>query len=727
MSPLLRAAAVVLAFGLTLGVSAGPGASQAGLPANTWVNMRAGGVALGHGVGDEGFNTFVYAPGIRKGIVFAQYHAVDVGWGEDQNALLAYDFATNRWEILEVTEAAWSEFLPGVGHDQGNATVDTINHLYITRGNMTLHGNTAYQTYAFDLRAGRGRRMMPPAEPPFGSEAATAFSPDHGLVLSTQGASWLYDPRHNIWSEVPGSPSFRRGAALVYDTRHHLFVMFGGGFSDETWTFDPTTRRWTRHTPPVSPPGRSGANIAFDGEHGVTLLVGGRAKGGAQLSDVWTYDAGSDRWSRLSVVVPRDARATAGNNLLYDSDHRVFLLKSPSDLRDVWAFRYEPPAAQQGGRYDAPLQLGAIGVGVAWAAEAPPQPDAGASPPLAPGGWVARRLPAVGQGPTSGKHQRAAFNPENGRIYFLGGDWTGPREMDSGRNEVYSYSVAEDRWDLEYPYCGPAGELQPSHPDEVGWFWDDKRRVFWMLPGYMGVDRGRCAGGATLVRFKPMIFDPRTRKWSLAPFTVQPVGERSKFAVYDPQTDSAIRFYFDGGRGLTSQTINLATGEVSLTVQRGAANGERINNARVGEEYLAIDVPGRHVWVIEPVQGRLYRYDIDTRTLRYEADTPVKNVKAKGPEAYWPWDCAMPIWDPVDQALLWPHIPNFSQPDITLYAYHPDTKTWTQLPSTDRDGNTVRGNVAVFDPVRRALVVMGRSHHVYVYTYTGPGHARQTP
>jgi len=338
---------------------------------------------------------------------------------------------------------------------------------------------------------------------------------------------------------------------------------------------------------------------------------------------------------------------------------------------------------------------------------------------IAPGTWVARKLPGLGKGPTGGKHQRAAFNPDNGRIYFMGGDWRGPQGDESGRNEVFSYSVSEDRWYLEYPYCGPEGAVQPSHPDEVGWVYDTKRKLFWMVPGYMGGDAGRCAGQARLLRFKTMTFDPGTREWTEAPFRAGPSGEATKFAVYDPVTDSIIRFYYHGGSGMTSQVIALPGGSVKDTRQAGSANGKPLGNARLGEEYAAIDVEGRRVWLIEPVQGRLYRYGIDSKAMVYEADTPASNPTGGD---YWPWDCAMPVWDSVNRVLLWPHIPNFSRPVVTLHIYDPKLRTWETAPPAMANGEPVRGNAAVFDPVNNVLVMTGRSPYVYLYRYReGPG------
>jgi hypothetical protein len=695
--------AILALAGITLllaGLSSSRAADTRPLPPNTWVNMRAGGVALGRGVADEGYSSFVYSPGLRKALVFAQYHAIEVGWGEDQNALLAYDFAGNRWDILEVTEAAWSEFLPGVGHDQGNVAVDPANDLYITHGNMTLHGNTPYQTYVYDLKAGRGKRMMPANEPWIGSEAATAYSPDHGLLLSTRGPSSLYDPRANVWTAVPGSPPSRQAPSLVYDAKRRLFVMFGGSFTSDTWTFDPAARAWTKRAPAEAPPGRNAGNMAYDSEHGVILLVGGKARGGADLSDVWVYDTGANMWTRLPVTAPAGTITWAGNNLTYDSHHKVFLLKDSADLRNVWALRYVParssalPAPGRSMRATGTIRLSAVDAPASWI-EVPDNT------------WVARRLPGSGKGPMPGKHQRAALNPENGRIYFLGGDWVGPIGYESGRNELYSYSVPDDKWLLEFPYCGPPGTLQPSHPDEVGWLHDSKRKVLWMLPGYMGEPQGNCPQ-STLVRFKIMTFDPATRTWTDTGRSRGVVGEAAKFAHYDPVSDTIVRFYYDGGDGAASLVYDIATDKWTKTVHRDPRN-RRLNDARLGEEYSALDPDKRVLYLIEPVQGRLYQYKLDTRELVDLGETPATAE----------WGSAMPIWDSVNRVLLWPRIPNFSKAHVTLYVYHPDARRWEQMAMIQPQGLAVRSNVAVFDPIHNVLVLMGGHHNndLFLYRY----------
>src|SRR6202042_656105 len=97
----------------------------------------------------------------------------DVTSGEDQNALLAYSFSHNRWDLWEATEDASGEHLAGVGHDEGAATVDTIHGLYLSAGNLTLNSACSYQTYVYDLLGGRGHRMISPSQPSRGDGSGT--------------------------------------------------------------------------------------------------------------------------------------------------------------------------------------------------------------------------------------------------------------------------------------------------------------------------------------------------------------------------------------------------------------------------------------------------------------------------------------------------------------------------------------------------------------------------
>lgn len=91
--------------------------------------------------------------------------------------------------------------------------------------------------------------------------------------------------------------------------------------------------------------------------------------------------------------------------------------------------------------------------------------------------FVALDQPDIGRGSCreGNKHTTWAFNPLNGRLYSIGGDFD---SLDAGAAQSYqqtqfSLSIAErwanqaDRnagWRLEYPYCGPNGGIQPKSP-----------------------------------------------------------------------------------------------------------------------------------------------------------------------------------------------------------------------------------------------------------------------
>ena len=131
--------------------------------------------------------------------------------------------------------------------------------------------------------------------------------------------------------------------------------------------------------------------------------------------------------------------------------------------------------------------------------------------------FVARNLQPSGSGPCPAgcKHVRLTFNPDNGRIYFEGGDYGALDNFpESGRQEMYSYAIADDSWRLEQPYCVAQGKYQPENPDEVTWAWDSTRHIFWMVPGYQGVSGG-CSQIPAPVRGKMMSFDPATKLWTL--------------------------------------------------------------------------------------------------------------------------------------------------------------------------------------------------------------------
>ena len=67
----------------------------------------------------------------------------------------------------------------------------------------------------------------------------------------------------------------------------------------------------------------------------------------------------------------------------------------------------------------------------------------------------------------------------------------------------------------------------------------------------------------------------------------------------------------------------------------------------------------------------------------------------------------MPVFDSVNNVLLYPYINSLADSRPTLLIYHPDTDTWETDSMYQPDGREVRGNSAVFDPIHNALIVIG--------------------
>lgn len=361
---------------------------------------------------------------------------------------------------------------------------------------------------------------------------------------------------------------------------------------------------------------------------------------------------------------------------------------------------------------------------------APPPPPAGPiHVPLRQ--WIALKMPPQGAIPGVSKHVTGAFNPDDGRIYFTGGDYGGPVYLDSYRQETYSLSLAArwaDKanphagWRLEYPYCGPAGQVQPQSPDFVGWIWDSKRHVFWFVPGVSVRARKTClnmTGEKNDPNFpfaRVMTFEPVAKRW-----TDVAAGGRGTahtwHSVYDPATDTIIQFSGAGNGAVTVGTYHIDT--TSWTYRNVAPPNWDRKTIRITAGYLATDFKARIIYTIDPNAQRLYRYSMESQTLEALGELPVPNREGQ-PKI---------VWDPINEVLFW-HNGQVNE----FFAYHPTTRTWEQLSTQSDlpDIHAVASNTLVFDPHQNVLLTFGEvwgapgtpqhaaKPYMFLYRY-GPG------
>jgi hypothetical protein len=326
--------------------------------------------------------------------------------------------------------------------------------------------------------------------------------------------------------------------------------------------------------------------------------------------------------------------------------------------------------------------------------------------------WIALDLPNSNPSLNNGlKHWNGAFDPDNKRIYFMGGDHFGPPYGESYRQETYSFSIAERfanknnssaGWNLEYPYCSQSGQIQPKHPDFVGWTWDSKRKVFWMIPGTMVLFNLNCPGefetnvsDTQYIKGRIMTFDPNTKLWS----DVGAAGDTFTWqSVYDPVSDTIIRFNHNGGSGAQVQVYNIST---NAWIIKNLGLNSAGKDMRLENGYLAADIDGRAIYTIDWDSARLHRYHIDTQQIEDLGIAPGGNLTC----------CQSPnlIWDSTNKVLLWyRHSAPFG-----FFAYHPNTGVWETLTTdTDLSGIPAAGVVMAYDPGQNVAILFGQNIQV---------------
>jgi hypothetical protein len=335
---------------------------------------------------------------------------------------------------------------------------------------------------------------------------------------------------------------------------------------------------------------------------------------------------------------------------------------------------------------------------------------------------------------SSQKHVSWAHNPVDGRLYSMGGDFNTPNGAPSSyRQDMYSLSIAErwanrsDRnagWRLEYPYCGPNGGVQPKSPDFVGWTWDSKRKIFWMLPGTMVApvsafcpDRTVSTNDDPKYKFRHiMTFDPSqtdlTKRWKDISSNPGPgvSGVELWQSVYDPVTDSIVRFSYSGGSGDLVSHYNIAAGTWTTYGLGTDAVGR---NHYIHRGMVAADTASRHIYAVGGDSGRLYRYHIDQHRMEDLGSVPGGSISF-GSDAS---NNSYSVWDSVNKVLLF-----FRIDTRTIHIYKPSSRTW-ESPTvvTDPPGQRpwVR-HAMVFDPYQNVLALMGHTESgskIWLYRY----------
>jgi hypothetical protein len=331
------------------------------IPNGAWTMVRTHGIP----VQIVGFEKIVYAPSPVKKILFrGNYHNLGT---EPNQAINAYDFETNSWSVLDVGESFHSEHMPEAGHSVGGIAYDSTDKalLYYCCASGSNQAENPFRMWWYDVLGQTGRsKTGSPTPGKVMLETSTFDMLRNQYVLQGGGSfagTWTYDPLTNVFKQQTPSgaapdPSVNL-PGMTYSTGDHQIYLFGGqigaGYSNDLYSYDAGSNTWTKRNPtgPLPAP-RWMCGLAYDSTNNVFMMYGGM-DGSKVYNDTWIYNPSTNAWSQLTAAgSPTIDTVGPFEDLAYDSDHNVFVLvlRGPDGYADgpavvssaqTWLFRYQ--------------------------------------------------------------------------------------------------------------------------------------------------------------------------------------------------------------------------------------------------------------------------------------------------------------------------------------------------------------------------------------------------
>jgi hypothetical protein len=299
-----------------------------------------------------------------------------------------------------------------------------------------------------------------------------------GLGTNPGGGAptWIYDCAVNVWRrpQLTVEPPLRCNAPITYDPATKRMVLFGGydqaAALNDTWVYDGREARWEKRTPQVAPPPMFTPAAAAVPGGGKILVCGADARKiklhhqsrTSAVKETWVYDVSANRWTPLDGGLNLEGydwlTATTDQRL------RVVLMVAFGAERRTYALRYDPAAP-------AATLAGALPDTVAWkypeqkqSLEEAPPPDRAAHQKLLAtlpaNQFVDARPPGM---LISKTWSTAVIDTDRSEVIYTGGGHSGY----SG-NDIARYSIADNRWSLDFPPRFPPF-LEGTNASVFGW------------------------------------------------------------------------------------------------------------------------------------------------------------------------------------------------------------------------------------------------------------------
>lgn len=297
--------------------------------------------------------------GVRKKLI--RYGGHNQGGGGEQGAeVWTFDPLTAVWELKHPNVSP-----PGVCCNAQNVFATTtgryVRFPFFSGGHGWQWPRELYlndsSVWTYDLAENRWRNMRPLPAPRLAPYRSASWDGEEGVAVVFGGeggndGTQVYDPWTNEWRAMRPAvePESRSGGQMAYDAARKLHVLFGSQFSDDqhTWAYDLKRNEWRDMRPPEQPPTfENDPVLTYDPLNRMVLAIvkitTGKDEDATHEVQTWAYDAGGNRWQRLS---PRPEPEAAGNrtrNLVFAPELNLAILENCTSQpreQQVWTYRY---------------------------------------------------------------------------------------------------------------------------------------------------------------------------------------------------------------------------------------------------------------------------------------------------------------------------------------------------------------------------------------------------
>jgi galactose oxidase-like protein len=281
-----------------------------------------------------------------------------------QSAVLASSTVVPTWTRQASATSPSARYAAAMAYDAATGDIVLFGGLNVISGTGHTYGDT------WTWNGSAWTKQHPATSPPARGAAAMTYDAATGDIVLFGGNSisghghqfgdtWTWDGSTWTKQHPATSPPGRSGASLAYDPATGNAVLFGG-FLHGTWTWDGST--WTKQQPATSPPLRGYAPMAYDPATGNVVLFGGEQRGKeAMLGDTWIWDGSA--WTKQHPATSPPARGAAV--MAYDAATSGIVLFGGLDstdarLGDTWtwdgsAWTQQHPATSPPSRYYAAM------------------------------------------------------------------------------------------------------------------------------------------------------------------------------------------------------------------------------------------------------------------------------------------------------------------------------------------------------------------------------------